>query len=205
MTENFSLADIGALIGNRESGGCFGGGSGGIVLIILFAMIFLFGGGGLFGGGFGNRGGGGFTQAEIQSGFNNSEVIGKLDRLGDGVSSLGYELQGSIMGGFGQMQRDMCTSFATLSSQVASCCCETNRNIDQLRYDGAMNTAAINANTTAQTQKILDAICGNRMADMQNQINQLQLQGALCGVVRYPTATTYSAANPFFSGCAAAI
>jgi hypothetical protein len=207
MTENFSLADIGAVLGNRETGGCFGGNSGGIVLIILFAIIFFFGGGGMFGG---NRGGG-FTQAEMQSGFNNSEVIGKLDRLGDGVSSLGYELNNMITGGFMGVQRDMCTGFSAINSAISAaaaqsqqCCCETNRNIDQLRYDGAMNTAAINANTTAQTQKILDAICGNRMADMQNQINQLQLQGALCGVVRYPTATTYSASNPFFSGCSCA-
>lgn len=52
------------------------------------------------------------------------------------------------------------------------------------------------------TQKILDAICGNRMADMQNQINQLQLQAALCGVVRYPNAITYNAGtSPFFGGC----
>lgn len=47
-----------------------------------------------------------------------------------------------------------------------------------------MNTAAINANTTEQIQKVLDTISANRMSEMQNQINQLQLQSALCGVVR---------------------
>lgn len=64
------------------------------------------------------------------------------------------------------------------------CCCETQRLLDRNDYNAAMNTASINANTTAQTQKILDAICGNRMADMQNQINQLQLHAALCGIPR---------------------
>lgn len=39
---------------------------------------------------------------------------------------------------------------------------------------------------TEQTQEVLDTITGNRMADMQNQINQLQLSQAMCGVVRYP-------------------
>lgn len=63
-----------------------------------------------------------------------------------------------------------------------------------------MNTASINATTTAQTQKILDAINGNRMADMQNQINQLQLQSAMCGVVRYPTTYTYNAGQSPFCG-----
>lgn len=44
-----------------------------------------------------------------------------------------------------------------------------------------------------QTQKVLDTITGNRMADMQNQINQLQLSQAMCGVVRYPNTFTYNA------------
>ena len=65
-----------------------------------------------------------------------------------------------------------------------------------------MQTASINANTTEQTQKILDAITGNRMADMQNQINALQLQNALAGVVRYPNGWTYNAGtSPFCGGC----
>ena len=61
-----------------------------------------------------------------------------------------------------------------------------------MNYNGAINTAAINANTTAQTQKILDAIAGNRMADMQSQINQLQLQNAMSGVLRFPNAWTFN-------------
>ena len=78
---------------------------------------------------------------------------------------------------------------------------DINANIAQSRYDAALNTASINANTTAQTQKILDAITGNRMADMQNQINSLELSQALAGVVRYPMATTYGVPSPCFSGC----
>jgi hypothetical protein len=67
-----------------------------------------------------------------------------------------------------------------------------------------MNTAAINANTTAQTQKILDAITGNRMADMQNEIDQLKLAQAVAGVVRYPTASTYYAGTNPFCACSGA-
>lgn len=76
-----------------------------------------------------------------------------------------------------------------------------NANIAQSRYDAAMNTAAINATTTAQTQKILDAITGNRMADMQNQINALELQNQLASVVRYPSNTFYAVPSPCFSSC----
>ena len=61
-----------------------------------------------------------------------------------------------------------------------------------MNYNGAINTAAINANTTAQVQKILDAIMGNRMADMQSQINALQLQAATANVLRFPNAWTFA-------------
>ena len=79
---------------------------------------------------------------------------------------------------------------------------ETNANIAQNRYEAAMNTAAINANTAAQTQKILDAITGNRIADMQQQINALELQNQLASVVRYPNNTFYAVPSPCFNtGC----
>ena len=65
-----------------------------------------------------------------------------------------------------------------------------------------MNTASINANTTAQAQRIIDAITENKVEAMQNRINQLELQNALQGVVRYPNGWTYNAGNsPFCGGC----
>ena len=66
------------------------------------------------------------------------------------------------------------------------------RAVDGVNYNGAINTAAINANTTAQVQKVLDAIMGNRMADMQSQINALQLQNATANVLRFPNAWTFN-------------
>jgi len=71
----------------------------------------------------------------------------------------------------------------------------------QNRYDGAMNTASINATTTAQTQRILDALAQDKIEALQNQINALQLQNAVAGVVRYPMASTYSSGNNPFCSC----
>ena len=79
------------------------------------------------------------------------------------------------------------------SAQQASC---TNQNILQNRYEAALNTASINETTTAQTQKILDALSANRMADMQNQINALQLAQATSGMLKFPNTWTYGA-GPF--------
>ena len=84
------------------------------------------------------------------------------------------------------------TALTAMGGQMQNCCCDILRSVDSVNYNSAINTAAINANTTAQTQKILDAIMGNRMADMQNQINALQLQAATSNVLRFPNAWTYA-------------
>ena len=71
----------------------------------------------------------------------------------------------------------------------------------QNRYDALLNTNAINANTTAQTQKILDAIAQNKIEAMGARINQLELQQAVAGVVRYPNGMTYTAGTSPFCNC----
>lgn len=64
-----------------------------------------------------------------------------------------------------------------------------------------MNTAAINANTTAQTQRILDAITENKMEEMRGKIQALELQNQLQNVVRYPNGYTYNAGPSPFCQC----
>ena len=71
----------------------------------------------------------------------------------------------------------------------------------QNNYDAAMRDAVTNANFTRQIQEVKDIMAGNRMADMQNEINGLQLQNAMAGVVRYPNAWTYNAGMSPFCGC----
>ena len=114
----------------------------------------------------------------------------ELDR---DVMSVGTAVQQAIAN-----QNDCCCSQKLLMSEIGA---GINAGIAQNRYDAAMNTAAINANTVAQTQKILDAISGNRIADMQDRINSLELSQALAGVVRYPMATTYGVPSPCFGSC----
>jgi hypothetical protein len=72
----------------------------------------------------------------------------------------------------------------------------------QNNYDAAMRDAATNANIVAQGQRIIDTLTENKIEAMQNRINQLELQNALAGVVRYPNGWTYNAGNsPFCGGC----
>lgn len=87
----------------------------------------------------------------------------------------------------------------------------TDRRIATMRYvrcltapeiAGALNTASINATTTAQTQKILDAISANKIEALQGKVSELQLAQAMQGVVRYPSSWAYNAGpSPFCPGC----
>lgn len=134
-----------------------------------------------------------------------------LDKVGDFLNEFLTSLSDGRMeagiGAFSQGTQDVFRSFQNgdyaLAQQMSDCCCKTNRNIDDLKYNASMNTAAINENTTAQVQKVLDAICQGKIEALQAQVSQLQMQNALCGVVRYPSATTYNAGfNPYFNGAA---
>lgn len=180
-------------------------------------MLFLF----MFGAGW-NRGGGANGEPVTEAGlcnamnFNNLEnAIGRLSdqnvqqtmQLGNGICNLGYELQGNIgqLGkevalGQANLQMQASNNASAISQQLATCCCETQRAIDGVNYNAAQNTASINANTTAAVQKVLDAIQQDKIEALQGQVNQLQLQSALCGVVRYPNSTTFTAGyNPYFN------
>ncbi|MGN0345925.1 MAG: hypothetical protein ACI4DU_01435 [Lachnospiraceae bacterium] len=202
-----SLSDIAAV--TRDGDGW--GGNSAWVLIILFALIFGWGGNG-----FGGRNAGeAVTEAGLCNSMNFNNLENAVGRLNDSQAAIARQTDNAICQlGYQNAQlanltqRDLCQGFAAVNAGInqsrfdaQQCCCETQRAIDGTNYNIAQSTAAINANTTAQVQKILDAITGNRMADMQNQINHLQLQAALCGVIRYPNQTTYTAGySPCFNG-----
>lgn len=206
--ENYSLSDIAAATGNDGMGG-FGGNSA-WVLIILFALIFGWGGNG-----FGGANGGAITEAQMCNMNNFTQLENAVGRLSDnqfnqsmmvqqGLCSLGYQ----NLDQFSNLGRDLCSGFANAiaatnqaSFNAEKCCCETNRNIDGVRYDNAINTAAINANIDAKFAALEKNQLEQTIAAQQNQINQLQLQVQMCGVVRYPNAMTYNAGFNPFCGC----
>ena len=125
--------------------------------------------------------------------FNNLEnAVGRLSdqedlhmmQLSQGLSSVGYE----NLRNFAQTQASVKDGDYALSRQVADCCCTTQRAID-----------AVNANVNEKFAAIEKGQLQQTIAAQQNQLNQLFMQQQLCGVVRYPSTTAYTAgANPFF-------
>ena len=177
-------------------------GLGGIFALLILLGIFSGG----FGGGFGGNNGVNTLNADMQRGFDNQNLQAQTrDILGAVTNGTAQTIAAStqnaanainaIKDGNASLIREFGTvetALTGLAGQMQECCCSQLRAIDSVNYNGAINTAAINANTTAQTQKILDAIMGNRMADMQSQINALQLQAATSNVLRFPNAWTYT-------------
>ena len=161
----------------------------------IFALLILLG---IFNGGFGGWGGGNqqyATSAEVQRGFDTqnlqSNTAGILAAVNNGTAQTiaastanATNAITAIKDGNSALIREFGNvegALGALSGEMQNCCCSTLRAIDGVNY-----------NTTVQIQKVLDAIAGNRMADMQNQINALQLQAATSNVLRFPSAWTYA-------------
>jgi len=205
MDGNLSAADMAAVTG-RE--GNWGEG------LWLFAILAL------MGGGFGNWGNrGGYeqyaTRDQVQNGFDTQNLQAQTrdilmsvnDASARGLAATNqvyHDVVDYVGDKYMELQRDIAALAVGQANVLANqnqCCCSLQRAIDGVNYNTAMQTAAINQNTTAAVQKVLDAIQGNRMDDMQNRINQLELQNQLGNVVRYPQGFVYNAGNNPFCGC----
>ncbi len=196
--------------------GGFGGGMG--IWGFLILAMFMMGSGGF---GWGNNG---FSNAigyenlatsnEVQRGFDNQntmanqrEILSAVNagtaRAVDATNQTFHDTIAALDDKYEEIQRDnaeLRVGQANLLAKQNECCCSTLRAIDGVNYNGALNTAAIKENANAIGQKILDKIAENKQEAMQNRINQLELAQAMAGVVRYPSATTFTAgANPFFN------
>lgn len=156
-----------------------------------------------------------YTDASIQRGFDTQSIIGKLDGINNGLCDGFYAVNTSILNAQSGIQNSLCQGFNgvntnimqgnfglqqainnasvanmqgqnALQSQLASCCCETQRAIDGVNYNMATNTCAItnqmNNNTrdiidsqNAGTRAILDYLCQDKIATLQAENQSLKL------------------------------
>lgn len=210
-TQPLSAADVGAVVNKNSGYGYDGFGCGGawIWVILLFA-IFGFGGNGW------NRNGNGLTQAELQQGFDTQSLLRGQEGIKNGLCDGFYAQNTTMLQGFNGIGREILQN----RFEDAKCCCETNRNIDSVKYENAQNTCAITTNTTANVQKILDKLCvmesnakDQRIADLTAnlqtanfQLSQQAQSANLINTLRpvpipaYVTCSPYQAANYYNNG-----
>lgn len=210
-----SASDV-ALLNRGDGFGC--GGDGGAFMWIFALLI-------LAGGGFNGWGNNGFANAigyenlatsnEVQRGFDNQNLQAQTRDILAAVNAgtaqevaatnqTFHDNLAAMQNLYNETSRDLsglAMGQANLLANQNECCCSTKMEIAQNRFEAAMNTASINENTTAQTQKILDAISQNKIEALQAKVNALELQNATQNIVRYPNSWTYNAGMSPFCGC----
>ena len=209
MGENGLTASDVALM-SRDGDG-WGNGWGG--MIWLFAILAM------MGGGFGWNGNGNNSNAiqnDINRGFDNQNLQAQTRDILAAVNAASmtgvqttnqvyHDIVSYVGDKYGELQRDvagLAVGQANLLAHQNECLGGLSRQLMQNNYDAALRDAATNANLVAQAQEIKDLLQANKFEAMQNRINQLELQNALQGVVRYPNGWTYNAGNsPFCGGC----
>lgn len=144
------------------------------------------------------------TSADVQNGFNfaalerqNNETIAAIRQGVYDTTSAVKDASYNNLAELRNLQAVSSSGFAEMQKN----CCDIEKGIDGINYNNAINTANINANTTAQVQRVLDAINDGEKSALQRQVDNLQLQLSMAGVVRYPQAITYNAGYGPYCNC----
>ena len=203
MEGTLSPADVAVLSGNNRSGDGFGDGSGWWIIVFLIFALGGFGRNG-FGSGFG--GGSGVADNYVLA-TDFATIERKLDSVNSGICDATFALNNTINNGFFGVQNSLTQGFSglntallqgnyALSSQLAECCCGTQRAIDGINYNIATNTCAITNAINNATRDIVDSQNANyraiheelvankleakndRIAEQQNEINALRLKAS---------------------------
>lgn len=172
-----SPADIRAVVDGHDGcgyGDGFGFGGGGI---LAWFLIFALMGGNGFGFG-GNRQAA--TTDEVSAGFANSAVLNKLNELTVGQSNINQNLGNSIC----SSTYELAGKIAGVEAALQACCCETQNAIGQVRYDMAVQNGDLKALIHSEGEATRNLIQQNKIETLQQQVSQLQLAQAMCGVPR---------------------
>jgi hypothetical protein len=209
MNEGLSAGDILALTKNNENGMWDN------PFIYLVWLAVLGGGNGLFG----NRGDaavqGAITRSDLFEGFNNQDVNGQLRGITNGLADGFYAINSGLKDGFYGTQG----ALAENRFAAERCCCETNRNIDAVRYEGAQNTCAITNAIHAEGEATRALINANTMQELRDrleardrdimvrdfQLSQLAQTSSLVSELRPCAKPAYITCSPYTTtfGCGA--
>lgn len=215
-----SVADALALQ-NRNNDGMFGGANGTWVWVFFLFFLLAWGGGGF---GFGNNAAaqGALTRAELYDGLNYNQLDNAVRGIQNGLCDGFYAQNTTMLQGMNGIQNQLCQGFNGVNSNIAEsrfaaqqCCCETNRNIDAVRYENARNTCDIvnaikadgDATRALMTQNTIQELRDNLQA-AQLQLGNISQTQTIINAVRpfpipsYITCSPYTAVNGYgVCGC----
>jgi hypothetical protein len=203
--DNYSLSDLAAV--SKDNDGWGGGGAWWI--IILFLFVFMGGGWG----GFNRQGEFGqyataASQQEILFGQHFGQLNDRITNVGNGLCTLGYEMQGNI----GQIGKEVALAQAgtnttimqtgnSIQGQIAQCCCDNRLATANLSAQMDRQTCDITTAIHAEGEATRALMQANELQALRDKVASLEMDNRMCGVVRYPNGLTYSAGSSPFCGC----
>ena len=212
MGHEYSLADIAAANGNNDGMAAWMNNP-----FIYLVWLAVLGRGGIFGG---NGAGdpavqGALTRSDLFEGFNNQDVNGQLRGITNGICDGFYAINSGLKDGFYGTQ----AGITELGYAMKDCCCQTNRNIDSVRYDMSKGfcdvTGAIHAEGEATraliTQNTIQAL-RDKLEDKDRelmtanfQLSQQAQNAYLINEIRPCARPAYITCSPYttasFCGC----
>lgn len=204
MENGLSVADALAL---DKSDGAFGG-NGAWMMMFLFFLL-AWGGNGFGGWGNGNAAQGALTRGELCQDMNFQSLENAVRGVQSGLCDGFYAMNTGMLNGFYGVNN------AIQQAQFAAqqCCCETNRNIDAVRYENAKNTCDIVNAIKADGDATRALMTQNEMQSLRDQLQTANFQlsqqaqnATLINAIRptpvpaYVTCSPYES-NMYASGC----
>ena len=185
---------------------------------IYLVWLAVLGNGGLFG----NRSvgdaavQGAITRSDLFEGFNTQDINGQLRGITNGLCDGFYAINNGLKDGFYGIK----SALAENRFAAQNCCCETNRNIDAVRYEGSQNTCAITNAIHAEGEATRALINSNVMQELRDkleardrdvlvrdfQISQLAQSANLVNELRPCAKPAYITCSPYTTpnfGCGA--
>ena len=177
MDGSMSPADMRAVLDGRDGcgyGDGFGFGGGGI--LAWFLIFALMGGNGF---GFGGRCEAASLE-QMAGGFNFAGVNNKLNEITAAVAGVNQNISGAVC----SSTYELASKISNVEAALQACCCETQNAIGQVRYDMAVQNGDLKALIHSEGEATRNLIQQNKIETLQQQVSQLQLAQAMCGVPR---------------------
>ena len=213
MNEGLTASDVLALTRNNNNEDSMWNNP-----FIYLVWLAVLGNGGLFG----NRGvgaaavQGASTRSDLFEGFNTQDINGQLRGITNGLCDGFYAINNGLKDGFYGIK----SALAENRFAAQNCCCETNRNIDAVRYEGSQNTCAITNAIHAEGEATRALINSNVMQELRDkleardrdvlvrdfQISQLAQSANLVNELRPCAKPAYITCSPYTTpnfGCGA--
>lgn len=174
---------------NGDGDGWGGGGS--WWAIMLFFLLAWGGGWG------GNRNQEALTRADLCQGFNFNNLDSAVRGVQSGLCDGFYAMNTGMLNGFGSVNQSINES--RFASQ--QCCCETNRNIDSVKFENAQNTCEITSAIHSEGEATRALITQNEMQKLRDELADAKLANSQCAQNAYLVNQLQPVAKPAYITC----